>query len=125
MKKKYLFYLVGLLLLVGIGYTAVRYYSYVFARDVKGQVIGIDRVTQPDTVIGGRTLPAAQLYSFAIAIKNDKGEIITASSEDRQWAVVEKGQCVEAKYFPYPPWQFDKGGTYFGARLLKLYDCPK
>jgi hypothetical protein len=63
------------------------------------------------------------MFSFAIAIRDQKGTIHTASAEDRQWAVVEKGQCVEAKFFPYPPWNLDKSGTFFGARLLKLYDC--
>ena len=103
----------------------LHFYSYVFSRLVMGEVIGIDRVIQPSTIIGmGGALPASQIFSFAIAIKEPTGEIVTASSEDRQWAVVEKGQCAEARYFPYPPWELDKSGTYFGARLLKLYDCP-
>ena len=106
-------------------FIAVRYYHYVFARNVTGVVVGIDRVTQPSTIIGGSPIPSSQIFSVAIAIKESHGEIVTSSSEDRQWAVVEKGQCVEAKYFPYPPWQLDKAGTYAGARLLKLYDCPK
>lgn len=103
--------------------TAIHYYSYLFARNVKGKVVGIDRVTQATTIIGGSPIPANQLFSFAIAIREDNGEIVTSSSEDRQWAVVEKGQCAEARYFPYPPWILEKSGTYFGARLLKLYTC--
>ena len=91
---------------------------------MKGKILAIDRVTQPNTLIGpGGPVPASQIFSFAVAIRDEQGEIVTASSEDRQWAVVEKGQCGEAKFFPYPPWKLDKGGTYFGARLLKLYDC--
>ncbi len=88
-------------------------------------MIGIDRVTQPTSIIGSSQIPDSQLFSFAVAIKVPSGEIFTASSEDRQWAVVEKGQCAEVKFFPYPPWQLDKSGTYFGARLLKLFACPK
>lgn len=92
---------------------------------MKGRVVAIDRVTQPNAVISsGAQIPAAQVFSFAVAIRDADGEIVTASSEDRQWAVVEKDQCAEAKYFPYPPWELEKAGTYFGARLLKLYDCP-
>jgi hypothetical protein len=115
-----------LLLLVGLSFVTYHYYSFIFARHVKGEVVGIDRVTQPNTIIGsGGQIPASQVFSFAIAVRDSSGEIVTASSEDRQWAVVEKGQCAEAKYFPYPFWQLDKSGTYFGARLLKLYDCEK
>jgi hypothetical protein len=88
--------------------------------------MNIDRVTQPSAVFNGvNQTPAAQMYSFAVAIREKKGDIMTSSSEDRQWAVVEKGKCVEAKFFPYPFWQLDKSGTYFGARLLRLYDCPQ
>jgi hypothetical protein len=116
--------ILGIVFLGIIGGVMLRYYSYVFARHVNGEVIGIDRVTQPSAIIsGGSPIPSSQIFSFAIAIKDKSGEIVTASSEDRQWAVVEKGQCAEAKYFPYPPWQLDKSGTYFGARLLKLYEC--
>lgn len=62
-----------------------------------------------------------------MAIKDEtSGEIFTASSEDRQWAAVQgEGLCAEAKFFPYPPWQLDKAGTYHGARLLKLWNCSE
>jgi len=113
---------VFILFSVGI---SLHFYSYVFARNVRGEVIGIDRVTEPSAIIaGGGKIPSSQIFSFAVAVRDKKGEIVTASTEDRQWAVVEKGKCVEAKYLPYPFWQLDKSGTYYGARLLKLYDCP-
>jgi hypothetical protein len=124
-KKKLLLGLIGILLIL-TGTICIRYYSFVFARHVEGEIIGIDRVTQPSMVIGaGSQIPASQVFSFALAIRDKNGEIVTASSEDRQWAVVEKGQCAEAKYFPYPFWELDKSGTYFGARLLKLYNCKE
>ena len=125
--KLWLWFFLLLLLLGGVGFTGVRYYSYIFAREVKGQIVGIDRLTQPETVFNnsGQQTPASQLFSFAVAIKDDKGEIVTASSEDRQWGVVEKGMCAEAKFYPYPPWNLEKAGTYHGARLIKLFECPK
>ena len=89
-----------------------------------GEVIGIDRVIEPSTIIGAGKIPNAQIFSFAVAIKDANGDILTASSEDRQWAVVEKGKCAEAVFFPYPPWILDKAGTFFGARLYRLYECP-
>lgn len=114
-----------LLALIVAAVVCVRYYSYIFSKTVVGEVIGIERVTQPNTIIGGADVPPSQVFSFAIAIRNDENEIFTASSEDRQWAVVQKGHCAEAKFLPYPPWQFDKAGTYFGARLVRLFDCKK
>jgi len=120
--------LLSLLLVLFAGiFTCVKYYSYVFARSVVGKVVDVENVLQPTTIIqgggaDGNKLPN-QIFSFAIGIQDEKGEIVTASSEDRQWAVVKKGQCAEAKFFPYPPWALSKAGTYFGARLLKLSDC--
>ena len=120
--------IVSLLLLLCIlgtlAYGAVEYYSYIFAENLEGEVLKIERVTQPGAIIAnGTPIPASHIFSFAIAIRDQKGVIHTASGEDKQWAVVEKGQCVEAKFFPYPPWNLDKSGTFYGARLLKLYDC--
>jgi hypothetical protein len=124
--KVKLFVIAFILLLFPLGYLIVEYYSIVFSRTVTGKVVAIDRVTQPNTLIGnGGQIPASQIFSFAIAIRDTQGEIITSSSEDRQWAVVEKDQCASAKFFPYPPWQFEKAGTFYGARLLKIFDCPE
>lgn len=111
------------------GYVCVRYYSYVFSKEVSGEVFGVEWVAEASAMIvggsAGGTLPP-QVFSFAIAVRDRKtGEIYTASSEDRQWAVVSKGQCVTAEFFPYPPWHFEKARTYFGARLLRIYDCPE
>ncbi|MNS97810.1 hypothetical protein D3C72_1321580 [compost metagenome] len=67
-----------------------------------------------------------KVFSFSVGIKDAKTGIIhTSSSEDRQWAVAQPGQCAEAVYLPYPPWVLKKRGTFFGARLIKLYECPK
>jgi hypothetical protein len=73
---------------------------------------------------GRQGIPDEQIFSFGVAIRDSKGEIHTASSEDRQWAVAQAGQCVEAKYFPYAPWELSNAGTYHGARLIRLFDCP-
>lgn len=124
--KKYLTLLIALVVLGGAAYIGIAYYPYVFAKTVDGEIVKVERVSTPDAIIAsGRAIPANQMFSFAIAIRDKDGQIHTASSEDRQWAVAQTGQCAEAKLFPYPPWQLDKGGTYYGARLKKLYDCPK
>lgn len=101
----------------------VQYYSFLFSRSVSGEVVDVVRVTEPQAIVG--TLSAPQLFSFAIAIKEPSGEIVTSSSEDRQWAVVRQGMCVEAVYYPYPPWNLSKAGTFYNARLIKLMECAK
>ena len=78
------------------------------------------------TILNGSGTPPAEIFSYAVAIKDSKtGEIFTASSEDRRWAVVHKDQCVEAKFLPYPPWNLSRSGAYFGARLIRLFDCNR
>jgi len=115
--------LLGLLVL-GAGVGFIYFWSYIFARTVKGVVSDVQRVSTPVAVMaGGAPASSRDLFSFAVGIREESGEIVTASSEDRQWAVVKPGLCAEAKFYPYPPWELDKAGTYFGARLIKLYDC--
>ncbi len=119
--------LIALLILLGIvgGFVVFKWYPYVFTKTVTGEIVGVERVNTNETIImGGANVPASQIFSFAVAIKDGTGETHTASSEDRQWAVVEKGKCAEAKFLPYPPWELQKWGTYFGARLIRLFDCP-
>lgn len=106
-------------------YAFFGYYEVIFSRSVSGVVTAVEKINVPITVlsVNGQD-PSAQIFSFAVGIKDLKtGEIITASSEDRQWAVVRPGQCAEARYFPYPPWVVNKWGTYHNARLDKLSDC--
>ena len=122
-------YFKGLLVLIIVGFALWAIganYSVIFAKHVVGEVTAVERVnlqvavmtTQGDQDISGKA------FSFAVAIKDAKtGEIFTASSEDRQWAVVQKGQCAEAEFLPYPPWELTRRGTYHGARLVKLSEC--
>jgi len=124
--KKYGIGIVLILILAGAGFLTVRFYPYIFSKDVNGEIVKVERVSQNEAIItNGQNIPASQMFSFAVAIRDEKGEIFTASSEDRQWAVAQTGQCVEAKFYPYAPWELDKSGTYHGARLLKLSDCAK
>lgn len=111
--------------LMGIGYFGVTYYSFIFARNVVGVVMDVQKVEMTNAIVTRSASDLPYMHSFAVAVKETSGEIITSSAEDRQWAVVKAGQCVEAKFFPYPPWDFAKSGTYFGARLLKLSDCAE
>ncbi len=102
-------------------------YSVIFSKTVVGEITGVERVEIPVALVSRSDSDiTSKVFSFAIGIKDKKtGDIYTASSEDRQWAVAQPGQCAEAVFLPYPPWEFTKKGTYFGARLVRLYECPK
>lgn len=124
-KLKGIFYSFITVLVIGaVGFVVVNYYSFIFSINIDGQVHEIERVTQPMMVVGSQVATDPNLiYSYAVSIRDKKGVIHTATSTDRQWAVVHKGICVEAKIFPYPFWNLDKAGTYFNARLLLQKDC--
>ena len=109
--------------LLGAGAIVVQNYSYIFKKTITGEIYGIDRVTQPTAILGTAAATPDVMFSFAVAVKEASGEIFTASSEDRQWAVVKKGDCAEVIFYPYPPWNLAKADTYFNARLKKLMSC--
>jgi hypothetical protein len=123
--KKILAVLILVILCSACLFFGIKYYSFIFAKTVVGEVLRVERVNTAEAILTARSVPAAQLFSFSVAIRDSRGEIHTASTEDRQWAVVSSGQCAEARFFPYPPWQMEKAGTYYGARLERLFDCPK
>lgn len=108
-----------------LGWVFVTYYSWIFSKTIRGEVLRNERVTNPTAIFGGRAATPEVMHSFTVLIRDEKtGEMHTASSEDRQWAVVAAGYCVSARFFPYPPWELEKGGTYGNARLEAVYDCP-
>lgn len=119
-------WLLSILIFVGIVLMAsvyLVYYSYFHARTVVGPVSGVKQLLENAAFVAGSHDPSSKIYSFAVGVKDTKTqEIVTGSSEDRQWGVVKDGQCVEALFFPYPPWNLQKAGTYFNVRVQKLYD---
>ena len=120
--RRVLISLFAILSFVGLATVYVIYYRYIHAQSVSGEIIEVERVSNPSAIIGG-SVPTSQMFSFAVAIKDKSGEIYTASAEDRQWAIAKKGMCVEAVFYPYPFWDLEKSGTYHGARLKRLYEC--
>lgn len=62
-------------------------------------------------------------FGCAVAVKTRTGDIFTSTCEDQEWAVVAQGDCVEAIFYPYPPWNLEKSGTYLNARLKKQFEC--
>jgi len=124
--KKYLTVFIVVLSLSILAMLVVENYSYIFSKRVHGRILNVARVPLNIAMIqtSGGTIPP-QSFSFAISIRQEDGEIFTSSAEDRQWAVVQEGQCAEALLFPYPPWQLMKAGTYANARLERLFECPQ
>lgn len=127
MLKKLGLFLVILVIFGGLGAGFVWGYPYIFAKTIDGVVERVERVNLNVALMQSTGNPNekfnSELYSFAVAIRSPDGVIHTASAEDRQWAAVSTGVCVKAKFFPYPPWQLDKSGTYYGARLLESRVC--
>ncbi len=122
--RRFIRWLVLLLVLVAAGWLVIEYYSFIFSKKVRGVVVDVERVVEPTALIG-RGLPAEQVFSYAIMLRTEDGTIYSSSSEDRQWAVVKKDYCVEARLYPYPPWDLEKANTYHNARLLKVVDCSQ
>ena len=123
---KFLKFVLVFFVLIAIVWGVLANYSVIFSKTVVGEITRVERVELPVALMARPDQVTSKVFSFAIGIKDQKtGEIYTASSEDRQWAVAEKGQCVEAVFLPYPPWEFTKKDTYFGARLVRLYECAK
>lgn len=123
--KGFIFSAVALLGLVGTGYIFVEFYPFIFSRKVSGVLVSVERLQLNVSLMQtSEQTVNPQLYSFALAIREDSGEIVAASAEDRQWAAATKGNCVEAVFYPYPPWKVMKAGTYYNARLDRLSDCP-
>lgn len=114
----------GILIVAVVAFFFVfNYYSWIFAKRVKGEVIEVERVMAPTAIFGKAT--DAQIHSYSILIKNEAdGRLYTTSSEDRQWQVVKKGYCVEAMLYRYPFWDLEKANTFFNARVVELKLCP-
>ena len=67
----------------------------------------------------GQTREVGEMaFSRAVSIEENNQNILIFSTVDRQFAVVKKGDKVTVKVFRYPMWDFEKGGTYYGGRLL-------
>jgi hypothetical protein len=113
---------VSVLCVVAIFAFVITNWSWVFAKRVHGEIINVERVTNPTAILGKAT--DSQIHSYAMLIQNEAdGLLYTASSEDRQWQVAEKGYCVDATLYVYPPWNLEKSGTYFNARINQLFRC--
>ena len=114
---------IGVAIAIGILALVIANYSWVFSKRVTGQVVDVERVTDPSAIYSAKATEQ-QMYSYSVLIQGDDGHLYTSSSEDRQWQVVKKGYCVEALLFRYPPWHLEKANTFFNARVKDIKICP-
>ncbi len=115
--------LVLILIVVGVFIFVIANYDWVFSKRITGEVVAVERVTDPAAIFSAR-MTDAQMYSYSVLIKGDDGHLYTSSSEDRQWQVIKKGYCVDALLYRYPPWNLDKAGTFYNARVKDVKICP-
>ena len=121
--KKWLLSLIVLMALLVLGAGYVTFYSYIHQRTVVGTVNGVHQLFDNVAFLSGSKNPSPQIFSAAVAVRDKaNNEIVTGSTEDRQWGVIKEGQCVQAVFFPYPPWNLDKARTYHNVRVEKVYD---
>lgn len=104
-----------------------NFYGYIFSEKVTGELVSVTSAA-PDggMVVSGNS---RAVFSSAVMLKQKGGAYVTFSTEDRQWAALRDpkfvGKCVTAKVFPYAPWNFGKGDTFYNGRLLSVADvCP-
>ncbi len=88
--KKYFYILSSFVFLFLILMGVFKYYDIIFAKTVEGQIFEIQRVNQPNVVVGSAAsgFNPELMHSYAVAIRTLDGEIFTASGYDRQWEVV-------------------------------------
>ena len=84
-----------------------------------GTVVECASLTPQMIVNNTRSVATNPVYSFAVNIQGEEGQILSFSSEDRQFAACNKGDVIRVLVFKYPPWNLDKSGTYYGGRLLQ------
>lgn len=120
--KSFVKVLVGIVVVGAMAGFVISNWSWVFAKKIHGKILDVQRVTNPNAIITSRASDA-QIHSFAVLIQGDDNVLYTASSEDHQWQVAQKGYCVSALLYRYPPWDFERANTYFNARLEQLEIC--
>jgi hypothetical protein len=109
-------------ILTGAGIFVVNNWAWVFSKTVEGEIINVERVTEPTAILSAR-ISDAQIHSYSILIKDKEGKLYTTSSEDPQWQIAKPGYCVRALLYRNPPWELNKAITFFNARIKELSEC--
>lgn len=116
--------LVSLLVIVLAGLALTFGYPYLFAREIVGTLESVETALPGGTIVTNSSTAA---FSAGVMVRDQDGNYVTFSTEDRQWATLRdrKGLCVRAKIFPYGWWNLARAGTWYNGRLLDVRDtCP-
>lgn len=106
--------IIGILLSIGVGSCSQIFFQSIHTGVVTENV----KMGEGNTGIFASQDAKEIAFSRAVSIIEDNNNILTFSTVDRQFAVVQVGDKVKVKVFQYPPWDFTKGGTYHNGRLL-------
>ena len=102
--------IVFICVLTGLGYLLgpSRIYGYALSKEFVGTVKDIRTFTAQER---------GQLETFAFELHTDQGEIHIATSHEKVWAVVAKGDRVRVRLCPGAPWSTNSG-SWVNAKLL-------
>lgn len=103
----------------------IQHYSWLFAKRIRGQVIEIESSAVPSTQTTNGSSETAPTTVFTVLIEASDGKMYTSTTTDEQWKVVRKGYCAQVLLYRYPPWDLERAGTFFNARLRQLYRCDE
>ncbi len=104
-------------LLIGLGYVLgpSRIYGYALAKEFVATVKDIQTFTAQES---------DKLETFAIELHTDDGQIYVATSHDKVWGVVAKGDYVRVRLYPAAFW-LPNSGSWINARLLNKMTKPE
>lgn len=103
----------------------VGIYGYLNSKQVSGDIVSVTSALPDSGIV---VSPGQDAFSAAVLLRMNNSEIVSFSTDDRQWATLRDkkyvGMCVVATVFPYAPWDFGKAGTFHGGRLLRFSEKP-
>lgn len=123
--KSLILVLIGALVILLASGLFIQHYSWIFAKNIRGEVIEIESSAIPSTPPANGSSETASTTVFTVLIEASDGKMYTSTTTDEQWKVVRKGYCVQVLLYRYPPWDLERAGTFFNARLRQLYRCDE
>ncbi|MBN1126603.1 MAG: hypothetical protein JXA82_16470 [Sedimentisphaerales bacterium] len=109
-------FILGLIIFVG-GYlfSPSRIYGYLFSKDIEATVNDIRSFNSADNK-GSET--------FAVELHTKDGQIHIATTCEKVWGVIAKGDRVKVRLYPAAPWS-QSDGSWINAKLFcKMTKTP-
>jgi len=113
-------------ILAAIVLPSFNIYGFMYSEEYTGELQSVNSAIPNGGAVMMSGVNSA-IFSSAVMVKlKESGELLTFSTEDRQWATLvgeeHKGKCVTFRVFPYAPWNLSNAGTYHNGRLLSVKD---